>query len=306
MIFTPISFQEKKTMSLKVLVIGGVACGPKAASRLKRLCPDADITIIEKGSLISYGACGLPYFIEGVFQDVDEVVKTPAGVLRTTAFFEKVKGVRFLTGTEALAIDRPAKKVRVRNLETGAEEDMAYDRLVLATGGHAFHPPIPGLDLKNVWFITHPDHAAGLKKSIVSRGLKKAVLAGAGFIGMEMAEALIRQGLEVTLVEMCDHIMPGVLDEDMALIAARHLRQKGVNIVLEQKVVGLEGDRDVKAVITDRQRMGADLVVVAAGFRPNDKLAREAELSCSEAGGIIIDDYCRTSDPDIYGGAIAF
>jgi NADPH-dependent 2,4-dienoyl-CoA reductase/sulfur reductase-like enzyme len=143
-------------MSFNVLVIGGVACGPKTASRLKRLRPDAEITIIEKGKMISYGACGLPYFVEGVFPEIDELIKTPVGVPRTPTFFEKVKGVKVLIQTEALKIDRANKVVRVKNLETGAEEDMNYDKLVLATGGYPFRPPTPGFNLKNVWFRRHP------------------------------------------------------------------------------------------------------------------------------------------------------
>ena len=289
-------------MSMRVLIIGGVACGPKAASRLKRLRPDADITIIEKGHMVSYGACGIPFFVEGVFTELDELIKTPVGVPRTPAFFEKVKGVRMLTGTEALRIDRAAKKVRVKKRDSGSEEDFAYDKLVLATGARPFQPNIPGLDLNNVWFMTHPDDAAGLKKKIEGIGLKKAVLVGAGFIGLEMAEALVNQGIQVTMVEMCNQIMPGVLDLDIALIAAKHLRQKGVNIILEQMVIGLEGTQDVKAVVTDQQRFDADVVIIAAGFRPNDQLARDAGILCSDKGGILIDEFCRTNDPDIYAG----
>jgi NADPH-dependent 2,4-dienoyl-CoA reductase/sulfur reductase-like enzyme/rhodanese-related sulfurtransferase len=207
-----------------------------------------------------------------------------------------------LTGAKALDIDRAARTIRVRNLATQTEEHMPYDKLVLATGAHPFRPPVGNLGLRNVWFLTHPDEAAGLKKAIAEEGFRSAVLVGAGFIGVEVAEALVLQGIEVTLVEMCDQIMPGVLDEDIALITAKYLRQKGVKIVLGEKVVSFEGIREVSAVRTERQQIRADVVIVAAGFRPNDELAREAGLSCSEKGGIIIDEYCRTSDPDIYAG----
>ncbi len=289
-------------MSFNVLIIGGVACGPKAASRLKRLRPDADITIIEKGKMVSYGACGLPYFVEGVFSEIDTLIKTPVGVPRTPAFFEKVKGVKVLTQIEALKIDQGKKVVHVKNLETGAEEDMGYDKLVLATGGSPCRPNIPGLDLKNVWFMAHPDHALSLKKEIAVQGLKKAVLVGAGFIGIELAEALVRQGLEVTVVEMCDQIMPGVLDKDVAMFAAKHLRQKGVNLILGECVTGIEGTEKAAAVKTTKQSIPADVVVVAVGTRPNDKLAKEAGLLCTQQGGIVINEYCQTSNKDIYAG----
>jgi len=289
-------------MSFKVLIIGGVACGPKTASRLKRLRPDAAITIIEKGKIVSYGACGLPYYVEGLFSDVDELIKTPVGVPRTPAFFEKVKGVKVLTQMEALKIDPAKKAVRVKNMESGAEEDMAYDKLVLATGGYPFRPEIPGLDLGNVWFISNPDHVVSLKKEIASQGLRKAVLVGAGFIGIEMAEALVHQGLEVTVVEMIDQIMPGVLDKDVATFAAKHLRQKGVNLVLGECVTGIEGKGKATAVKTDKQTIPADIVVVAVGTHPNDKLARDAGLLCAQKGGVVINEYCQTSNKDIYAG----
>ena len=289
-------------MACKVLIIGGVACGPKAAARLKRLRPDAEITIIEKGPLVSYGACGLPYYVEGTFSDISALTQTPVGVPRTPAFFEKVKGVRVVTQLEALKIDPAKKTVRVRTLETGAEHEMAYDKLVVATGGSPTRPAIPGLALKNVWFITHPEDVVSLKSEIAAQGLKRAVLVGAGFIGIEMAEALVRQGLGVTVVEMLDQIMPGVLDADIAAIAAKHLRQKGVTLVLGERVTGIEGEEKATAVQTDKQSLPADLVVVAVGTRPNDRLAREAGLRCTPSGGIEINEYCQTSHPDIYAG----
>lgn len=289
-------------MSFKILIIGAVACGPKTASRLKRLRPDAEITMIEKGNIISYGACGLPYYVEGLFSDVDELTKTPVGIARTPAFFEKVKGVRVQTQTEALKIDPVKKVVCIKNMETGAEEDMAYDKLVLATGGSPCRPNIPGLDLKNVWFISHPDDVVSLKKEIAAQGLKKAVLVGAGFIGIEMAEALVQHGLEVTVVEMTEQIMPGILDKDVATFAAKHLRQKGVNLFLGECVNGIEGKEKASAVKTDKQTIPADVVVVAVGTRPNDKLARDAGLLCTKQGGIVINEYCQTSNKDIYAG----
>jgi NADPH-dependent 2,4-dienoyl-CoA reductase/sulfur reductase-like enzyme/rhodanese-related sulfurtransferase len=286
----------------KTLIIGGVACGPKAAARLKRLNPEAEITMIEKGSLVSYGACGIPYYVEGVFSDVNELIQTPVGVARTPVFFDKAKGFKVLVETEALSIDRQNKTVRVKEAASGNEKDMPYDKLVIATGGYPFRPPIPGVDLKNVWFMTHPDHAASLVKEIDAQGLKKAVLVGAGFIGIEMAEALVHKGLDVTVVEMMDQIMPGVLDKDVADFAAKYLKGKGVNLVLGERVTGIGGQGRAESVNTDKQVIDADLVIIAVGTRPNDKLAREAGLACMERGGILINEYCQTSDKDIYAG----
>lgn len=288
--------------SMRVLVIGGVACGPKAASRLKRLLPDADITMIEKGGVVSYGACGLPYYVEGVFPYLEMLTETPAGVSRTPAFFEKAKGFRTLIRTEAVKINRSEKTVRVRYPDKGTEEDLPYDKLVLATGGRPFRPPIPGIDLQNIWYIRELEDVKTLVDSIEQQNLKHAAIIGAGYIGMEMAEAIVKKGLDVTVIEMFDQIMPQFLDKDMAMLVEKHLRTKGVKLALGERVLALEGDGKIQAVKTDRQTIQADLAIVAVGARPNDELAREAGLLCDPKGGIVINSYCRTSDPDIYAG----
>ena len=287
---------------IRVLVIGGVACGPKAASRLKRLMPNADVTMIERGRLVSYGACGLPYYVEGVFPDVGMVCETPVGVKRTPAFFEKVKGFRTLTRTEADLIDRKKKVVRVRNLDSGSQSELPYNKLVIATGSRPIVPPIDGIDLKNVWFMRHPDDAESLVAQIENQKLRRAVLVGAGYICVEMAEALRSRGLEVTMIEVFDQILPQFLDFELAELAAKHIRSKGVRLVLGEGVKSIEGNGAVSAVVTDNNKFPANLVVIGCGVRPNDELAREAGLACDPRGGIIINSYCRTSDPDIYAG----
>ena len=287
---------------LRVVIVGGVACGPKAASRIKRLLPDSEVTMIDRGGLISYGACGLPYYVEGAFPEIAMLTETPAGVVRNAAFFEKVKGFKSRTRTEAVSIDREHKTVRARNVETGSEEDIPYDKLVLATGSRPIRPPIPGLELKNVWTMRHPDDAESMVDRIEADGLKRAVLIGAGYIGVEMAEALRRRGLDVTIVEMFDQIMPQFLDSEIALLAARHMRQKGVELALGEQVLAIEGNGKAASVRTDKRDIPADLVVIGAGVRPNDELAREAGLDCAPKGGIVINEFCQTSHPDIYAG----
>ena len=288
--------------AMRVLIIGGVACGPKTASRLKRLMPNADITMIERGNLVSYGACGLPYYVEGIFPDVAMLSETPAAIPRTPVFFEKVKGFRTLTRTEAVSIDRNRKVVKVRNLDSGSQSELPYDKLVLATGSRPIVPPIDGISLKNVWFMRHPDDAESMVEQIEKQKLSRAVLVGAGYIGIEMAEALRGRGLDVTMIEMFDQILPQFLDLEMAELAAKHIRNKGVRLILGEGVKSLKGNGAVSAVITGNSKIPADLVVIGAGVRPNDELAREAGLVCVPKGGIIINSYCQTSDPDIYAG----
>ncbi len=287
---------------LRILVIGGVACGPKTASRLKRILPDADVTVIEKGDTVSYGACGLPYYVEGVFTEIDTLTETPVGVKRTPVFFEKVKGVKMITRTEAVSIDRKRRSVRVISLDSEEENDLSYDKLVIATGGYPFRPSIPGLDLKNIWFMRSLDDADGVVRELEAQKLRRVVLVGAGFIGIELAEAFVTRGLDVTLTEMEDQVMPGVLDKDIATFFAKHLRQNGVKLVLGERVVSMDGNERVTSVDTDKRRIPADLVILGVGTRPNDKLARDAGLKCMDRGGIIVNEYCQTSDEDIYAG----
>lgn len=287
---------------LRVIVVGGVACGPKTASRLKRVLPDADVVMVEKGPVISYGACGLPYYVEGMFPDIGTLMETPVGVTRNAMFFEKVKGFKSMVKTEALSIDRDAKMLRVRNLETGEERDLPYDKLVLATGSRPIQPPIPGLTLGNVWYMRQPQDAETLVEKIVSEGLKDAVVVGAGYIGVEMAEALRLRGLNITLVDIFDQVMPQFLDREMSMLVARHLKSKGVGLALGERVLELVGDGKVASVKTDRRVIPADMVIVGVGVRPNDELARTAGLNCSPKGGIIVNGFNQTSDPNIYAG----
>ena len=286
----------------RVIIIGGVACGPKTGCRLKRLMPEADITLLERDSIVSYGACGIPYFVEGLFPDVNMLNETAVGAARDVAFFNKVKGFKVITGTEVIDINRDAKSVTVKNHDKGTEEELKYDKLVLTTGASPIKPPLPGGHLRNVFYIRRPDDGAIIKDSIEKNGLKKAVLIGAGYIGLEMAEALKEKGLEVTIIEMLDHVLPQFIDTEMALLVEKHLKAKGVELLLGQRVLALEGDEGIRSIKTDRGEVDADLAVIAVGVRPNDMLAKSIGLSCSERGGIKVNNFCQTSDPDIYAG----
>ncbi len=288
--------------AMNVLVVGGVACGPKTAARIKRLQPDTNVTLIEKSNHVSFGACGIPYFIEGHCESVDTLYETPVGVKRTPEFFEKAKGFQVKTNTEALHIDREKKKVRVKNGGSGSEEDMPYDKLVLATGSTPFTPPIPGIDKTNIWTIKTSEDAEGVASSIDPPQGKKAVIIGAGLIGIEMAEGLKSRGCEVTIVEMFDQIMPQILDYDLATLAAKHIRSNGVDLALGEQVVGFTGQDAVTGVQTKNTTFDADVVIVSVGVRPNDSLAKEAGLETHPKGGVRINCHGQTSDPDVYAG----
>jgi NADPH-dependent 2,4-dienoyl-CoA reductase/sulfur reductase-like enzyme/rhodanese-related sulfurtransferase len=297
--------EERMEKQLEVVIVGSVACGPKVACRLRRLHPSAHITILERGHDISYGACGMPYFISGMVDRMEALRETPAGAVRDVDFFRNVKDVDVICEKEAIAIDRDNKTLKVRDSNTGRHCTLSYDKLVLATGGRPITPEIPGIDAKGVQSFHSLRDADRLTTALVADRAENVVLVGAGLIGIEMAEALIERGLEnVTLIERLDWIMPALLDEEMGRLAGKHMRAQGVNLAMGSAVTEFvkDGDGKLTAVKTGEAEYPADLAVVAIGVRPNNELAVEAGLAIAPGGGIIINEYCQTSDPAIYAG----
>lgn len=286
----------------KILVIGGVAAGLKAAAKARRCDPKAQITVLEKGAVISYGACGMPYYVAGDVADISDLMKTPAGAVRGSGFFKNVKGFDVLTQTLVTSIDREKKEVRIKNLASGEESTLTYDKLVIATGATPVKPPLPGVELANIHHLWHPDEAQAIRQGLENKQYKDAVIIGAGLVGMEMAEALVRWNIGVTVVEMKDQVFPAFLDPEMAALVAKYARGQGVHILTGERVTGFSGDKAVTAVETDQRSIPADLVIIAIGARPNVELARSAGLEIGPTGAIVVDEYLRTSDPDIYAG----
>ncbi|MGI6295786.1 MAG: FAD-dependent oxidoreductase [Armatimonadota bacterium] len=287
----------------KIVVIGGVACGPKAAARARRREPDADITIIERGDLLSYGGCGMPYYIQGTVETVDELMSTAAGAVRDAAFFKNVKAINVMGQTLAESIDRKRKVVEVVSLLTTEKSEVPYDKLVLAVGADAFTPPFPGTDLKGVYRLNSPHDADKIKESMLN-GCKRAVIIGAGLIGIEVTEALAAHQLSVTVIEMMDSVVPAILDLEASAQLERHLCSNGVDVMTSTRVEALLGDDagQVCGVMTDKGRIDADLVLISVGVRPNIKLAADAGLEIGETRAIKVNEYLQTSDPDIYAG----
>ncbi|WP_031514892.1 FAD-dependent oxidoreductase [Desulfofalx alkaliphila] len=287
----------------KILIIGGVAAGPKAAARARRRNPQAEITILERGGLTSYAGCGMPFFISGMIHDYKELYLTSYGVARDANYFGREKGVKLYTRTEATAIDRQNKVVKAKNLETGEEMEFPYDKLVLATGASPFVPPIEGVDLKGVHLLNHPDDSLKIRELVDTGNIEQAVVIGAGLIGMEGADALFNKMVEVTIVEMQDQVLPNMLDADMAQRLQRHMYDEGVDLFLGDKVLRIEGDEEgnVKGVVTEKNGfVECQLVIMASGVRPNVQLAADAGLEIGEARAIAVNEYMQTSDPDIY------
>ena len=289
----------------RVVVIGAVALGPKVACRLKRLQPKAEITVIDQDEHISYGGCGMPYFISGDVSDVRELMSTSFHMVRTPQFFEDAKGVHVRIRTRALKIDRQAKKVRVQDLLSGAEEELPYDQLVLATGSRPNRLRIPGGGLPEVMSLSNLRSAMTIKERIAKGAVGKAVIIGAGAIGCEMAEALSDLwGIETSVVEIADQVLPVILDASLSRMVQKHMEEKGVAVFLNEQVqeIRSEGSNGSLRILTSERTLEADLAITAVGVRPQSELAARAGLLVSPRGAIVVNHRLQTSDPDIYAG----
>ncbi len=288
-------------MSKRIVIIGGVAAGPKAAARARRLDPDADITIVEQDEILSYAGCGLPYYISGMVHDRRELISSPIGVLRDPQFFAKVKNIQALNRTRAISIDRKAKEVEVQDVPTGATRRLPYDKLIIATGAEPVEPPIPGRELQNVLRLKRLEDADRFREHLQGDYCPHVVIVGGGLIGMEMTEAVAECGSAVTVVEMLPHVLP-MLDADMALLLEKHMRERGVKVYTSTRVERIEGDDRgrVASVVTDKGQFPAELVLLSIGLRPSVELARQAGLLIGPSGAIHVNEYMQTSDPHIY------
>jgi len=287
----------------RFVIIGGVAAGPKAAAKLTRLAPEADVTIIERGVFLSYAGCGLPYYVSGVVEDQEDLMSTPAGSLRDEVFFLNVKNVNVHNRTLATEIDRDGRRVHVRSLEDGEERWVPYDRLILATGAEPVEPPLAGRELDNVVTLHGVEDAERMRALLAEQRAPDVVIIGGGLIGVEITEALVSTGCRVTIVERLPQIL-SPLDEEMASQVATHMKAKGVKVLTGTTVTSLEPDEDdgsrVGTVRTTAGVFPADMVVVSVGVRPNVTLAEGCGLDIGETGAILVDDHLRTSDPDIF------
>jgi NADPH-dependent 2,4-dienoyl-CoA reductase/sulfur reductase-like enzyme/rhodanese-related sulfurtransferase len=285
-------------MKMRIVVIGANAAGAKAASKAKRINPNADVTLIDRGNFISYGACGIPYYVSDTVADVNELMSTPVGVIRDSHFFKKVKGVSVRTNAEVIRIDRASKVVHLLETATGQKPSLEYDRLILATGSSPFIPEIGKVDLCNILTVKSIEDAELLKSSAI-RGAT-ACIVGGGLIGLETAEALHQKGMRVTVIEMRDQLLPGVLDAEIAFLVEKQLKLQGVTVMTGSRVTGFGGTTAVEKVFIGEQELPADLVVLAPGVIPNVGLARAAGLDIGPTGAIAVDERLTTNDPDIF------
>lgn len=286
---------------MKIIIIGGVAGGATTAARIRRANETAEIILLEKGKYISYANCGLPYYIGGVIQEREKLfVQTPEAF--STRFRVDVR-----TENEVIFIDRKKKTVTVRqNSEDTYEE--SYDKLLISTGATPVRPALPGIDLSGIFTLRNVTDTDSIKEYIDQHTPRKAIVIGAGFIGLEMAENLHAKGAKVSIVEMSNQVMTPI-DFSMATLVHQHLIDKGINLYLEKAVASFERDgKGLKVIFKNGQSISADIVILSIGVRPETTLARSAELNIGEAGGIAVNDFLQTSDDSIYaiGDAIEF
>lgn len=278
----------------KVLIIGGVAGGASCAARLRRCDENVEIVLFERGEYISYANCGLPYHVGDVIKSRDALLlQTPEAMRQKFAVDVRVKN-------EVVSIDRTKKTVTVKRLETSKTYTEPYDTLVIATGSSPLIPPIAGIDsprVKTLWTVSDAD---SIRARVQEGGVKTAAVIGGGFIGLEMAENLAHAGVQVSIIEMLDQVM-APLDYEMAQLLHENIVQNGVGLILKDGVsIFKDTDAGVEITLKSGRTVIADLVILSVGVRPNSELAKAAGLKLNDRGGIVVDEYLRTSDPDIY------
>jgi NADPH-dependent 2,4-dienoyl-CoA reductase/sulfur reductase-like enzyme/rhodanese-related sulfurtransferase len=287
-------------MSIKIIIVGGVAGGASAAAKARRTNEAAEIVMFEKGPYVSFANCGLPYYVGETIQDRDDLL------LQTPERFWKRFRVRVHVLHEVLQIDRREKSVQVKNLVTQEITSQPYEKLILSPGAGAIMPDLPGIHSKNIFTVkTVPDSDA-IKTFLTQHSSHRAVVIGGGFIGLETAEALKNRGMRVTVVEKAPQILPP-FDPDMARLVAYHLQDKDVEIIVGDgiKCFHQHGELAQEAELESGKRLPMDMAILSIGVRPELKLAREAGLKIGSSGGISVNERQQTSDPDIYAAGDA-
>jgi len=284
---------------MKVIVVGGVAAGASTAARLRRMDENAQIIMFERGEYISFANCGLPYYVGGVIQQRKKLlVQTPKSMYSRFNIDIRVM-------SEVVKINAKEKSVEIKEILTGKTYQETYDKLVLCPGASPKVPNIPGIEKNNVFLVRNVPDSDMIKENIEKKQPKKAVVIGAGYIGMEMAEMLKHAGLQVSIVEATSQIL-GPLDPDMAAIVEKYVKKIGIDLYLNQTVTSIEGEEQAeKVILSTGESIAADLVVLGMGVKPETKLAEEAGLALGETGAIQVDEYLKTSDPDIYAAGDA-
>ena len=278
---------------MKVIIIGGIAAGMSAAAKLKRLDKDAEIKVYEKTPIVSFGACGLPYYVGDFFQNENQMIS------RTKEKFIE-SGIDISVCHEVISVDTKNKKVKVKNLNNDEIFEDSYDKLMIATGASAIIPPIKNFNIENVHTLKSMEDGKILKEKMKDENIKKVAIIGAGFIGLEAVEAAKEYGKEVFVFQLEDRILKEVFDKEVTDLLEKELMQKDVNLYLNSKVVEFKGETKINKVVTDNEEIEVDLVILATGVRPNTKFLQDTGIEMLPNGAIIVDKEGKTSIEDIY------
>lgn len=288
------------TKKRRVLIIGGVTAGPKAAARLRRLDERLDITIIERSEFLSYSGCGLPSYISGRVFSPKALMSTADNTIRDINFFESIRNIRILNRTEAVRIDRRKKIVYVKDLAAHETLGLPYDVLVLATGADSVKPPIAGINSRGIFSLHRMEDAEAIKNECRQRDARDMFIIGGGLIGIETAESLIAAGARVTILEKKDHVLSSLFDEDFSEKIENALNSKGIKIVAGVTINRIVRKENQLVFHTDKGAFRADLAILSTGVRPNSVLAKNAGLAMSPGGAIRVNRHLQTSDRTVY------
>ncbi|GKZ04179.1 CoA-disulfide reductase [Paraclostridium bifermentans] len=278
---------------MRVVIIGGVAAGMSAAAKLKRMKPDYEVVVYEKTDVVSFGACGLPYFVGGFFDDPQNMIaRAPEKFVES--------GIDLKIFHEVTSIDTDSKKLKVQDVKNGEIFEDSYDKLMIATGASSIIPPIKNVKLENVSTLKSLDDGIKVKELMNRDEIKKVAIIGAGFIGLEAVEAAKKLGKEVVVFQLEDRILPQVFDKELTNILEEEIKNHNVDLRLQEIVSELVGEEKVKKVITNKGEYDADLVIIATGVRPNTAFLKDSKVNLLPNGAIIVDEFGKTSVEDIY------
>lgn len=278
---------------MRVIIIGGVAAGMSAAAKLKRIKPDYEVVVYEKTDIVSFGACGLPYFVGGFFDDSDNMIAR-----KPEKFIES--GIDLNIFKEVISVDINNKKIKVIDVKTNEIFEDSYDKLMIATGARSIIPPIKNVHIENVSTLKTMEDGIKVKEIINKDEVKNVIIVGAGFIGLEAVEAAKKLGKNVTIIQSSDRILNSVFDKEITDVLEEEIKSHNVNLCLEELALEFVGKDKVKKVITNKREIDADLVIIATGVKPNTEFLNGSNINMLQNGAIIVDEYGQTSIEDIY------
>ena len=278
---------------MRVIIIGGVAAGMSAAAKLKRIKPDYEVVVYEKTDIVSFGACGLPYFVGGFFDDSDNMIAR-----KPEKFIES--GIDLNIFKEVISVDINNKKIKVIDVKTNEIFEDSYDKLMIATGARSIIPSIKNANIENVSTLKTMEDGIKVKEIINKDEVKNVIIVGAGFIGLEAVEAAKKLGKNVTIIQSSDRILNSVFDKEITDVLEEEIKSHNVNLCLEELALEFVGEDKVKKVITNKREIDADLVIIATGVKPNTEFLNGSNINMLQNGAIIVDEYGQTSIEDIY------